>query len=173
MKEDKPLAKEQVRERAVDEAKERLATHAPVATGGAVAGAVAGALGGVAAGPLGSAVGAAAGALAGAAAGAATGHGAEIDTREYEAYWREHFAQRPYVRAGARYEDYQDAYRFGIREYARTDHPRTWDEMADTLGLRWDATRGDSRLSWEEAEPAVRDAWERMRDPEGFGPRGG
>jgi hypothetical protein len=167
MKEDKPRAKEEIK----DEAKERLQTHAAASTGGAAAGATAGALAGVAAGPLGSLVGAAAGAVAGAAAGAATGAGAEVDTSEYEAYWREHYARRPYVRAGARYEDYEPAYLFGIHEYAQTDHPKTWDEVKDKLGVRWEAHCAGTGLSWQEAEPAVRDAWEHMRDPEGFSAR--
>ncbi len=167
MKEDKPRAKQEHRE-AADEAKERLATHAPAATGGAIAGATAGALGGLAAGPLGSVVGATAGAVAGAAAGASTGGSAEVDTAPHEAWWREHYLQRPYVRQGARYEDYETAFRYGIREYMRSDHPRTWDEVNEELGLGWDDARGASRLRWEEAEPAVRDAWERMRDPEAF-----
>jgi hypothetical protein len=162
MKEDKPRAKEEIQ----DQAKERMATHAPAATVGAAGGAVAGAASGLAFGPLGSAVGAAAGAVAGAAAGAATGPGREIDTSGFEAYWREHYAQRPYVREGARYEDYAPAYRFAIGEYAMTDHPKTWDEVKDHLGMRWAAHHAADGLSWAEAEPAVRDAWQHMRHPD-------
>lgn len=124
MKEDKPRAKEEIK----DQARERLQIHAA----------------------------------------ASTGAGAETDTSRYEAYWREHYAGRPYVRAGARYEDYEPAYLFGIHEYVQTDHPKTWDEVKDELGVRWEAHCAGNGLRWQEAEPAVRDAWEHMRDPGGF-----
>ena len=37
--------------------------------------------------------------------------------------------------------------------------------MQDHLGARWSLERGDSRMAWEEAMPAVRDAWLRLYDP--------
>jgi hypothetical protein len=177
MNQDRPQARQErdprdprePRRKVAEAAGERTATHAAAATGGAVAGATAGAAGGFAFGPLGSAVGAAAGAVAGAVAGAATGPGNEaIDTRRFEAWWREHFAERPYVPAGARYEDYEPAYRYAIREYVMTDHPKAWPEVADHLGARWRLERGDSRMSWEDAMPAVRDAWLRMYEPQRY-----
>lgn len=166
MNEDKPLAKHQARD-PVDSAKERVATHSAAITGGAIAGAAAGAASGIAFGPVGSVVGAVTGALAGAAGGSATGAGEAVDTLAFEAYWRDRFAERPYAAPSARYDDYAPAYRFGIRHYVQTDHPKTWDEVRDHLGVAWMQER-ESSLSWHDAMPAVRDAWQQMLDPEGF-----
>lgn len=175
MNDDRPMARGSGEERprpdareVVDAAKERVATHAAAATGGAIAGAAAGAIGGTAAGPIGSLVGAVGGAIAGAAAGASTGDADSLDTREFEAWWREHFAERPYVHAGSRYDDYASAYRFGIRHYAQTDHPRSWEQVCNELRHYWAQERGGSRMSWDDAMPAVRDAWRRMYDPATF-----
>jgi hypothetical protein len=170
MREDKPRARQEVRERAADAA-ERVGTHPGGTATGAVAGAVAGAASGLAAGPLGSLVGAVSGAAAGAAAGAAPGRGIDddIDPAPFEAWWREHYASRPYVPAGARYEDYQDAYRYAIRAYARSNRARAWDdEVAHELRSGWPEARGASRMDWAQAEPAVHDAWRRMYDPQAF-----
>jgi hypothetical protein len=164
--EDKPAAKEARRIGAESAAVERVATHSAGVTGGAVAGAVAGAAGGMAAGPVGSLVGAAAGALLGAALGA----GAplkEIDLGPHIQWWREHFATRGHgLPAG--FEVYEPAYRYGTEQYLRSDRPRDWDEVDEELQLGWESGRGESTLSWDEARPAVRDAWERLHDPETF-----
>ena len=70
----------------------------PVGTGvGAAAGGVAaGALAGTVAGPVGTVVGAAIGAVAGGLAG--KGIAEAIDPTAEEAYWRENFSGRPYVK---------------------------------------------------------------------------
>lgn len=167
MREDKPMARERARKGA-DAVKERVATHGAASAAGAVGGAVAGAVSGIAAGPLGSLVGAVSGAAAGAAAGASTGAGAEIDTTPFEAYWRDRFHLRPYAQAYTRYEDWAPAYRYAIREYIDTDHPRRWDEVEHELARYWPQGRGESDMPWSQAMPAVRDAWHRMYDPFGF-----
>lgn len=167
MREDKPMARERAR-KGVDAAKERIATHGAASTTGAVGGALAGAAGGIAAGPVGSLVGAISGAALGAAAGAATGSGPDIDSAPFEAYWRERFHLRPYAQAYTQYEDWAPAYRYAIRAYIDTDHPKRWDEVAHELARYWPQGRGDSQMTWEQAMPAVRDAWTRMYDPYGF-----
>lgn len=166
--EDKPLAKESRRSGAPNEAVERVATHSAGVAAGGVAGAVAGAAGGLAAGPLGSVVGAVAGAMAGGAAGA-TGRGVELDVdpQPHLAWWRERFASRPYA-SGRRYEDFEPAYRYGTLAYLRSERPRTWDEVENELHGGWSQERGDSGMEWQEAQPAVRDAWERLHDPQRF-----
>ncbi|MED5620297.1 hypothetical protein [Ideonella sp. BN130291] len=164
MKEDKPLAKGQVKD-TTDAAVERVGTHAAATTGGALAGAAAGAASGLAFGPVGSVAGAVGGALAGAAAGASTGRGVDIDTEAFERHWREQYASRPYATAGRSYEHYAPAYRYAIQSYARSDHPRTWDEVQEELRAGWNDARGESPLAWDEAEPAMREAWEHMYDP--------
>jgi hypothetical protein len=55
--------------------------------------------------------------------------------------------------------DYRPAYRYGT--YARSTYPdRTWDNSLEAdLGSGWDRAKGTSRMSWEEAKIAVREAW--------------
>ncbi len=171
MKEDKPVARSERHERAGAMAG-RVVTHSAASTSGALAGAFAGAVGGTAAGPLGSIVGAVAGAVAGVAAGAVTGAsappGEAFDTEPFVTWWRDHFADRPYVPEGARYADYEPVYRYAIEEYAASDHPRSWDEVAYELRCGWSGARGSSGLAWDDAMPAARDAWLRMYDPGAF-----
>jgi hypothetical protein len=178
MKDDKPSARATRdrnasgrRERAdagVEAAKERVGTHGAAAAGGAVAGAVAGAASGLAAGPVGSVVGAVTGALAGVAAGAATGPGERWNLGAFEQPWRRDFLHRAYVRPGHGYEHWSPAYRFAIEQYAMTDHPQRWDEVEQTLARRWLAQEPRPSLDWPTARAAVRDAWCRMYDPEGW-----
>lgn len=124
------------------------------AAGGAVAGLATGAAVG---GPVGAVVGAAVGAVAGGAAG--HGVAAAFDPVESDAYWREHYTERPYVRAGVPYSDYQDAYRYGGESYGRYD---SFDAAEDDLAQRWNTSRGQSRLDWNDAKAAVRDGWHRV-----------
>lgn len=125
------------------------------AAGGAVTGMAVGASVG---GPVGAVVGAAVGAVAGGAAG----HGVAeaIDPTVEDAYWRENFRTRPYVKSGYDYNDYRDAYRYGWESRARTN--KTWDDAAFELENGWDRAKAKSRLAWADAKEAVRDGWHRV-----------
>lgn len=79
-----------------------------------------------------------------------------------DAYWREHYASRPYVRAGAAYDEYQPAYRFGWGGCSRYGE-LNWAQAEPQLHEDWRRAGGESRLAWEKASPAVRDAWARLR----------
>ena len=135
----------------------------PVGTGvGAVAGGVAaGAIAGSVAGPVGTAVGAAAGAIAGGLAG--KGVAEAIDPTVEEAYWRENFESRSYVKKGDTFEDYEPAYRFGWDNYSHSDG-RTFDEVESDLERGWDRAKGNSSLTWDRARHATRDSWQRTSD---------
>jgi hypothetical protein len=166
MEQDKPVAKGDNPVAIEDGVIEQFAIHSLGATAGAIGGAVLGAICGIAAGPVGSLAGAAAGAVLGGAAGASTGmlgSGSEA-AGEHDAYWRDNYASRPYVPAGAKYEDYEPAYHYGAQSYLRPEGPREWDEAEPGLGAGWPAARGHSGLVWEDARHAVRDAWDRVRD---------
>ena len=78
-------------------------------------------------------------------------------------YWQIEYASRPYVPAGASYDDYGPAYRYGVETYPRY-RDRTFDEIEAELERDWDSARGASRLSWGEASPAARDSFERVRN---------
>lgn len=143
----------------------------PVATGvGAVAGGAAGGLAGGAAagaaiggmtGPVGAAVGAVVGAVAGAMAG--KGVAKAVDPAAEETYWRDNYASRPYVDAGASYDEFGPAYRYGVDAYARNPD-RSFDDVEPELGRGWTTSRGRSSLEWERAKHASRDAWHRLSD---------
>ena len=135
----------------------------PVGTGlGAVAGAAAaGAAAGSVAGPIGTAAGAIAGAVAGGLAGKAIAE--QIDPTVEEAYWRENYRDRPYVREGRTYDDYGPAYMYGVDNYARYEG-RNFDEVEPELGREWQRSKGRSSLAWDDARDATRDSWQRLSD---------
>lgn len=124
--------------------------------GGAAAGAVIGAIGG----PLGMLIGGGIGTLVGAAAG--KGVAERIDPTGEEEFWRETHSTRPYHDARFDYEnDYAPAYRYGVDARSNmTD--RSWDAgLEQELGAGWGQVRGESKLEWDHARDAVRDAWDR------------
>ena len=128
------------------------------ATGGAAAGAAVGAVGG----PVGVAVGAAVGGVAGGLAG--KGAAEAVNPTAEDAYWREHYQDRPYAQEGHDYEYYQPAYRFGWESFSQFGH-RSFDELDEDFARDWDERRGASRQTWREAREAARDAWNRVSQP--------
>jgi uncharacterized protein YcfJ len=130
----------------------------PVGTGvGAVAGgAAAGAAIGAIAGPVGAFIGVAVGAVVGGLAG--KGVAEMIDPTAEEAYWRATYASRPYVAAGAAYDDYGPAFAHGVNAYR--EHPgEAFDDIDSTLAQDWQRARSTSTLEWSAARHASRDAW--------------
>ncbi|HYE61963.1 MAG TPA: PA2169 family four-helix-bundle protein [Phycisphaerales bacterium] len=78
-------------------------------------------------------------------------------------FWRENYQHRPYVEPGATYDEYAPAYRYGWEAY--TTHAgmgRKFEELEPDLESRWDTYRGLSKLSWEQARHAAKDAWTRI-----------
>jgi len=106
---------------------------------------------------VGTGVGAAAGGLAG------KGVAEAIDPTVEEAYWRENFSSRPYVRGDAKFDYYGPAYRHGAEAYGRSNG-RSFDDAEPELRRDWERTRGNSSLSWDKAKDASRDAWQRVSD---------
>lgn len=135
----------------------------PVGTGvGAAAGGMAaGALAGTVVGPVGTMVGAAVGAVIGGLAG--KGVAEVIDPTADEAYWRENYASRSYVKQGENFDDYGPAYRFGSDSYARANG-RTFDQLEPDLERGWEDNKGSSSLTWDRARLASRDSWQRVSD---------
>ena len=126
------------------------------AAGGAATGAAIGSLGG----PVGTVVGGGVGAVVGGLAGKAIAEG--IDPTVEDAYWRDTYVGRPYVKAGAEYREYQPAYRYGWETAAR--YPgKSFDDLEGEIEYGWTTSRGDSSLTWNEAKLATRDAWERVK----------
>lgn len=143
----------------------------PVGTG---VGAAAGGVGGMAAGaaigaavsgpaaPIGAAIGAAAGAVAGGLAG--KGVAEKIDPTIEDDYWRQHHPDRPYAEPSYTYEmDYRPAYQYGWS--SRSDYPdRQFGEVESDLERGWEGAKGQSRLSWDKAKYATREAWHRVEN---------
>lgn len=80
------------------------------------------------------------------------------DWKSYESRFRAHFHQH-FAHAGARYEDYREAYRFGYElgrspNYSNT----TWERVNDYIFQAW-ITR-EMGLDWNQYEPAIREGWE-------------
>jgi hypothetical protein len=124
-------------------------------TGGMAAGAAVGGM----TGPVGAAVGAAVGAVAGALAGKMV----KVDPAAEDTYWRDNYSTRPYVTTGSTYDDYGPAYRYGVDAYSRYPE-RSFDDLDADLSRDWSGARGSSRLEWEHAKHASRDAWQRLSD---------
>ena len=132
----------------------------PVGTGvGAVAGAAAGAAAGTAiGGPIGTAVGAVAGAVAGGLAG--KGVAEMVDPTVESEYWRGQHMREPYYVLGRDYDSYAPAYRAGWEGRVKYDG-RTFDDIEDDLSADYERFRGND-MTWEEARPASRAAWDRI-----------
>lgn len=129
------------------------------ATIGSTAGAIVGSLVPVAGTVAGALLGAAIGGLAGGAAGAGLAGFARL--RDEHEYWLQNHKTRPYY--DPQYDftvDYEPAYLFGYR--TRYDLDATdFESVREHLARLWEERRGTSRLSWEQASGAVRDAWDR------------
>jgi phage tail tape-measure protein len=130
----------------------------PVGVGvGTAGGAATGAAIGAVAGPVGSAVGAVVGGVAGGLVG--KGAAEAVNPTVEDAYWRENYSKRPYVTAGSTYDTYRPAYQYGWESYGRYQG-RSFDEVEPELSRNWDSNR--TKLSWDRAREATRDAWHRV-----------
>ena len=124
-------------------------------TGGAIAGAAIGSL----LGPIGTLVGGAIGTVAGATAG--KGVAERIDPTGEADYWRTEYAARPYHDRTYGYDDYAPAYRYGAD--LRTDTGAlAWDDSLEAKARNdWENVKAESKLGWDKAKDAVRDAFDR------------
>lgn len=124
-------------------------------TGGAVAGAVVGSL----LGPIGTLIGGSLGAIAGAAIG--KGAAERMDPTGEAEYWQNEYTKRPYFDSSYTYDDYGPAYTYG--DTVRAQHAdRRWDDSLEAdIRQGWESTKQKSRLTWEQAKDAVRDAFDR------------
>jgi hypothetical protein len=117
----------------------------------------------MAGGALGGPVGAAAGAVVGAVAGGYAGKAVEeqIDPTAEDAYWRENYRNRPYVDQGAEYDAYRPAYQYGWESRSQY-RDRRFEEVEPELQKGWTGGTRQSKLGWDKAKLAARDAWDRV-----------
>lgn len=131
--------------------------------GGILAGVAAGAAIGGIAGPIGAIAGAAIGGAVGGAAGEEVAR--EVNPTLEEAYWEANYSTRPYVAAGHDFSSYRAAYRTGIDGYAASTPGTAFESLEPSLRNNWNIARGDSKLEWQEARHAARDAFSRLSTP--------
>ena len=86
---------------------------------------------------------------------------------DHDKYWREEYQSRPYysesrnVHGDLDYDrDYRGAYQLG---YENREHysGKEFNEAEPDLRSKWEQFKGESRLTWEQAKYAVKDAWDR------------
>jgi hypothetical protein len=78
-------------------------------------------------------------------------------------YWEENFSSRPYALGPDYYDRFRPAFRYGF-ESARDGLGRRWDDAEPDLREGWERYRTESGSSstWDEIKAAVRDAWDRV-----------
>lgn len=75
-----------------------------------------------------------------------------------DTYWRQQYAEREYTESERGYEYYRPAYRYGWEARAR-HQGREFEEVEAELREGWEEDR--MGLPWQEALPAIRDAFAR------------
>jgi hypothetical protein len=83
---------------------------------------------------------------------------ASLGAAAHDRYWRQRFKERDYVDPERDYEYYRPAYRYGWESGDRHEESE-FDRVEQELREGWDPDK--MGLSWEEARPAVRDAFQR------------
>jgi hypothetical protein len=98
------------------------------------------------------------------ATGAVAGQGlAEaVNPTVEDAYWRDNFSKRDYIKPDRPYADYQSAYRYGWESRGRMGD-RPFRDVERDLAVGWEKAKGASKLTWVEAKHAVSDAWQRIK----------
>lgn len=91
------------------------------------------------------------------------------DHLESRNYWRDSHTQRPYYNDLKRdipdidYDrDLSSAYEFGRNSRAEHGDDARFEDSEDDLKSKWDQFKVDSRLKWEHAKHAVKDAWDKI-----------
>jgi hypothetical protein len=82
-----------------------------------------------------------------------------------DAHWRHAFKAEPYYVPGFGYDEYSPAFRVGYTGPLR--RAGNFGALEGALEEDWRRVKGRSRLTWEQARPAVRAAWDRVCDRSG------
>ena len=83
-----------------------------------------------------------------------------VDPKEEDRYWKKRFGYEVYYSPRFEYEDYAPAYCVGYIGYAQ--YGGEFEDAEKSLCANWLRIKGDSRLTLDQAMPAVRAAWNRM-----------
>lgn len=85
---------------------------------------------------------------------------APVDPRKEDAFWESAFLRERYYSPHLDYEDFAPAYCVGYIGFAQ--YGGTYDDAEKSLWANWQRIKGDSRLSLDQAQMAMRAAWDRM-----------
>ena len=88
----------------------------------------------------------------------------DVDPAREDAYWREAHCRAQYRSPALDYEDYAPAYCVGYAGFAQ--YGGCFEDAEKSLCANWVRIKGDSRLSYEQALPAIRAAWNRAAQAE-------
>lgn len=81
--------------------------------------------------------------------------------RPEDNYWANHYSSRPFVGKNLSHTQYRPAYRYGVSDATKVEG-KTFEEVESELRKGWGRSHGKSRMAWEDAKPAVRDAYYRI-----------
>lgn len=82
------------------------------------------------------------------------------EAQAQDAYWRRTCWQERYYRWDCDYEDYAPAYCVGY--VGCVQYGGSFGDAERSLCANWERIKSDSRLTLDEAMPAIRAAWDRM-----------
>jgi len=160
MKTSDTSSKEETEKRHVDPMTEEPQFHPKETTLGAAAGGAAGGLLGLLAGPLGGVAGLAAGASIAGYLGNLLGE--KFHPTDEEEFWRYEYEKRPYYRPDRPYEMYGPAYSMGYLGFGHFyETGKSFDQIVPQMRDFYEQRAPNDSLAWEEARPAVRDAYDR------------
>ena len=81
--------------------------------------------------------------------------------------WRESYVTRPYYQEAQLdtpdldYDrDFSKAYELGSRARSENDRSTSFKDVEDSLESSWNEIKAESRLKWEQAKQAIKDAWD-------------
>jgi hypothetical protein len=82
-----------------------------------------------------------------------------------DAYWRENYHSRPYVKPGRSYEDYARAYQIGYEGFVQSQKlNQTYEGLEPELRHEYESQPVPNQLAWDEVKYATRDAWDRAEN---------
>jgi len=138
--------------------------HLAATSAGTVGGAALGATLGMVGGPPGAVVGGLVGGIVGGLAGNDIAQ--KANPEEEDTYWREQHKDRPYFHETRTthhdldYDrDYRGAYEVGYKNRPLFDSDTHFEQVEPELQSQWEGSKGQSRLNWEQAKFAAKDAW--------------
>lgn len=95
--------------------------------------------------------------------------GEGIDPLKEGAYWRENYHNKPYYTAELIGEpdldydrDYNPAYKLGYTNRPNYPPETSFEDAESDLSAKWESFKDQSRLKWEQAKHAVKDAWDKL-----------